>query len=237
MKNKIIILGGSGKMGNEIIKHLKKRYTMINFSLENNKLINKKNYYNLNLGSKKNIEQFFEKKINLRYLIGIINCLRVRFDDKDDNFEVLNKTYEILIKNYFYFIDKLITKYKLKNLSIINFSSTNTELISHQSFSYHYSKSVLENLTKYMSIKYLKKNIKVNNLQIGLIKTKDLNKIINVRNLKKNLSLKNIANYKDIIMFMESALINNQILNGTTIKVDGSLTNIDQLHFANLINK
>ena len=38
-------------------------------------------------------------------------------------------------------------------------------------------------------------------------------------------------------MFMESALINNQILNGTTIKVDGSLTNIDQLHFANLINK
>ena len=96
---------------------------------------------------------------------------------------------------------------------------------------YHVSKNLIETLTKYLSIKYIKDNTKINVLRLGLISTKNLSKIVKPQIIKK-FNLRSAApNYKQISEFIKSNYIENVLLNGTIINLDGSLTNIDQIYF------
>ena len=231
-KKSIIILGGSGKLGTELNKNLKHKYKIFDFS----NISSKKNHFHLDLSTEKNINKFFEKKIKFENLCAIINCLRTK-SEKKENFKNFNTNCDIIIKNYYFFINKFINIYKLKNIAIINISSTNVDLISHQPFSYHYTKSVIENLTKFMALELINRKIRVNNLQLGIIRTNNLNKIINLNKIKKIIPLSIIPTHKDIANTICNCFIENQSLNGNTIKLDGLVTNIDQIYFASQLDK
>ena len=128
-------------------------------------------------------------------------------------------------------IRKFLKKKKYKNISILNISSTNSKLVSHQFFSYHLSKNIIETLTKYLSIKYINYNIKINCLRLGLISTKNLSKIVKPKIIKKFNLKKSVPNYEQISRFIKKNYIEDPLLNGTTLTLDGSLTNIDQIYF------
>ena len=135
------------------------------------------------------------------------------------------------IKKYFFFLEKLLEKNIIKNISILNISSTNANLVSQQFFSYHISKNLIEIFTKYFSIKYLKYNTKINTLRLGLVSTNNLNKVVGHNSIKK-FNLKRVApNYKQISQFIKINYLDNTLVNGTLISLDGSLTNIDQIYF------
>ena len=119
-KKSIIILGGSGKLGTELNKNLKHKYKIFDFS----NISSKKNHFHLDLSTEKNINKFFEKKIKFENLCAIINCLRTK-SEKKENFKNFNTNCDIIIKNYYFFINKFINIYKLKDIAIINISSTN----------------------------------------------------------------------------------------------------------------
>lgn len=228
MKKKIIIIGGSGRLGSNLINNLKKNYEIFNLSPENN---NNKyvKYIKFDLSKTISIKDFFKR--NIIDADCIINCTRFRSLSKKENIKNFEKTIDIEIKNYFFFLEEYLKKKKYKNISILNISSTNSVLISHQFFSYHLSKNIIETLTKYLSIKYLKYNIKINCLRLGLISTKNLSKIVKPKVIKKFKLKSSVPNYYEISKFIKKNYIEDPLLNGTTLTLDGSLTNIDQIYF------
>ena len=66
---------------------------------------------------------------------------------------------------------------------------------------------------------------------MGLISTKNINKIVKSSLVKKFNLKKTVPNYSEISQFIKINYIDNALLNGTTISLDGSLTNIDQVYF------
>lgn len=227
-KKKIIIIGGSGRLGTNLIKYLNSNYNIINLSPEKNK-IKTYQYFKFDLSKKENIDSFFNE--TSQNVICLINCTRFRSKNIKENIYDLEDAFNIEIKNYSYFIEKLIKNNKTKTISILNISSTNSFLISQQFLSYHVSKNLIETLTKYLSIKYIKNNIKINCLRLGLISTKNLSKIVNPQIIKKFNLRSTAPNYKKISEFIKLNYIENVLLNGTIINLDGSLTNIDQIYF------
>lgn len=228
MKKKVIIVGGSGRLGSNLIKNLKSNYNIINLSPEKSKTKTYK-YVKFDLSNKKDIEIFFSKKIN--DIACVINCARFRSKNKKETMADFENTFNIEVKNYFFFLEELLKRNKTKKISILNISSTNATLVSHQFFSYHISKNLIETLTKYFSIKYLKFNTKINTLRLGLISTKNLDKIVKPNLIKKFNLKKTVPNYAEISNFIKINYIDNTLMNGTTISLDGSLTNIDQVYF------
>ncbi len=228
MKKKIIIIGGSGRLGSNLINNFNEDYNIINLSLERGNL-NSYRFVKFDLKNRKDINLFFKKGIN--DIICVINCTRVRSKNKKEKISDLENTFNIEIKNYFFFLEELLKRNKTKKISILNISSTNATLVSHQFLSYHISKNLIEALTKYFSIKYLKHNTKINVLRLGLISTKNLKKIVKPKLIKKFNLTKTVPNYSQIAKFIKLNYIENVLLNGTTTTLDGSLTNIDQIYF------
>lgn len=226
-KKKIIIIGGSGRLGTNLIKYLNNDFNIINLSPEKTKIKTYK-YIKFDL-NEKSVDNFFKK--HHENVDCLINCTRFRSNNLKENISDLEKTFNIEIKNYFYFVEKLMSKNHTKKISILNISSTNAFLISQQFLSYHASKNLLETLTRYLSIKYIKFNIKVNALRLGLISTRNLNKIVKPQIIKKFNLKSSTPNYKQISEFIKINYIENPLLNGTVINLDGSLTNIDQIYF------
>lgn len=226
-KKTIILVGGNGKMGLEIQKYFKNKFHLIIFD----KLIKKNN---------NNIQIDLEKKLDLNKLllkkkfqkvVAIINLVRankITIEDPDHYF---------LFYNYSLFLENIISLNNLKNFNAINISSINTKLVSQQSYSYHFSKLNSELLTKYYSVKYIKKNIMFNDLRVGLIKTKNIDNILSKKSLSNIISLKKMLNYKKLVGFLEKVYFENQILNGTCLTLDNSFSNFDQIYFNNLTKK
>ena len=101
MKKKVIIVGGSGRLGSNLIKNLKSNYNIINLSPEKSKTKTYK-YIKFDLSNKKDIEIFFSKKIN--DIACVINCARFRSKNKKETMEDFENTFNIEVKNYFFFL-------------------------------------------------------------------------------------------------------------------------------------
>jgi NAD(P)-dependent dehydrogenase (short-subunit alcohol dehydrogenase family) len=228
MKKKIIIIGGSGRLGLNLINNLNLDFNIINLSPTKCKPKTYQ-YIKFDLSNQKDIDSFFRKKIN--DISCVINCMRFRSKNKKETIIDFENTINIEIKKYFFFLEKLLEKNIIKNISILNISSTNANLVSQQFFSYHISKNLIEIFTKYFSIKYLKYNTKINTLRLGLVSTNNLNEVVGHNSIKK-FNLKRVApNYKQISQFIKINYLDNTLVNGTLISLDGSLTNIDQIYF------
>ena len=227
-KKALVLVGGNGKMGRELQKFFKKKYQI--FVFDKNVNIKNRNHIEIDLDKKFDKKNLKIKKKNFK-LTAIVNLLR------NNDVTITDPQHYFNFYNYSNFIEKFIAINNLKNCNVLNISSVNIKLISQQNYNYHFSKLNLELLTKYFSVKYLKKNIMFNDLRIGLIKTKNINKIIKKRNLAKVLNLKNMLDYKNLIDFIEKVYIDNKILNGTCLTLDNSLTNIDQIYFKNITKK
>lgn len=227
-KKTIILVGGNGKMGAEIQKYLKNRFQLIIFD----KFIKKRKHNNIQIDLEKKLDLnklLLEKKF--RKVVAIINLVR------ENEISIKDPDHYFLFYNYSIFLEKIISLNNIKNFNVVNISSINTQLVSQQSYGYHFSKLNLELLTKYFSVKYLKKNIMFNDIRVGLIKTKNIDNILSKKSLSNIINLKKMLNYKKLVSFLETVYFENQILNGTCLTLDNSFSNFDQIYFNNLTKK
>lgn len=227
-KKVIILVGGRGKMGSNFEKILGKKYHIIIFDkLKENKV---NNYIQVDLSKKIDRKKLILKK-KFKNIVAIINMV------KDNNLNINDPSHYFTFFNYSRFLENLILINKIKNCNIINISSINVKLISQQPYSYHFSKLNLELFTKYFSVKYLKKNILFNDIRVGLVNTKNIEKILRKRNLKNVIRLNNMLDYKKLVDHIENIYFKNSILTGTCLTIDNSFSNFDQIYFHNLAKK
>ena len=233
LKETIILIGGSGRLGNELISKLGKKYNYIIID----KSFNKKNYQNvffIRFDFERNDLNFSQLKFEkFKKIIAIINLVRPSKEKK----KLFNSSASQLIQNLYFSVEKILKLNKLDKINFLNISSTNVKMISQQNFEYHFFKLGTEMMTNYFSVQYIKKNMYFNNLRIGLIKTKNLPKVFKKKKNSFLMSNSKIVDYLKISQTIEKIFLKNNILNGVTIDLDSSISKIDQVYFSNLIEK
>jgi len=132
------------------------------------------------------------------------------------------------LKGY-YNTTKIVSRYMLKNRSgkIINISSVIGQIGNSGQSNYAASKSGIEGMTRALAVELGNKNININCIAPGYIKTQmtnDLNQKI-LDNMKQNIPLNRLGVSKDIanlVCYLSSDL--SSYITGQVINVDGGMT-------------
>ena len=175
MKKYIIVTGGSGDIGSEIVKFLiKKDYKVINLDNKKNSIINK-DIININcdLDNIKKIFLSFKKiKEITNNIHGLVNCAGITRPGETLKYNLKDwyKTLSINLTAPFV-VSQLTAQIMIKNKingSIINLTSISADVAMPNSAAYNASKAGLKSLTKSLALDYGRYLIRVNNLQAYL---------------------------------------------------------------------
>ena len=234
MKKYIIVTGGSGDIGSEIVKFLiKKDYKVINLDNKKNSIINK-DIININcdLDNIKKIFLSFKKiKEITNNIHGLVNCAGITRPGETLKYNLKDwyKTLSINLTAPFV-VSQLTAQIMIKNKingSIINLTSISADVAMPNSAAYNASKAGLKSLTKSLALDYGRYLIRVNNLSPGYTKTSMTQKSWkNLRSRKTRTDktiLKRWANpndYNEAILF----LLDNYksgYMTGSDIIIDG----------------
>lgn len=202
MKKYIIITGGSGGIGSEIVKFLiKKDYNIINLDkTKNKKIATSDNIINIecDLSNSSKILQSFKKiKKITKNIYGLINCAGTTKPGETIKYKIYNweKTLSINLTAPF-IVSQLVAKIMMRNNiagSIINITSISADVAMPNSAAYNASKAGLKNLTKSLALDFARYSIRVNNLSPGYTKTAMTQKSW------KNLTLRKIRTDKTML--------------------------------------
>ena len=162
----IIVTGANGGNGSAIVKGLEERGALVqqaDFPLFD---VTHKGYQNLLVSSA--LELSWDNRID-----GLINCAGITRGN--DIFEYTDKdwedTYKVNLKAPFELSRKVAKHMKEHGGSIINITSSNSELGFPNNPAYVAMKGGLKQLTKSLAVDLGKYNIRVNNVGPGYIKT------------------------------------------------------------------
>ncbi len=239
LKNKnIIITGATGGIGNSIIKTLYENNANILASgtkidkLEKLKLkYDKINILKFDISKKENIEQFIDDASSK--LGGSLDCIINNAGITQDNLAIRmtmdewNKVIDINLTSTF-LLSKFAIKKMLKNKSgkIINITSVVGHTGNLGQSNYTASKAGLIAMSKSLAIEYAKKNININCISPGFIKTAMTDKIDEKFKeiIVSKIPSARLGDPEDIanaVLFLASDLSN--YINGETIHVNGGL--------------
>lgn len=201
MNKYIVITGGSGGIGSEIVKFLiKENYNIINLDKTKNKIVISENIINIkcDLSKSSKIFQSFNKirKIT-KNVHGLINCAGITKPGDTMKYKLYNweKTLSINLTAPF-IASQLVAQIMVRNNidgSIINVTSISADVAMPNSAAYNASKAGLKNLTKSLALDFGKYSIRVNNLSPGYTKT------AMTRKSWKNLRLRKIRTDKTML--------------------------------------
>jgi len=238
LKNKkVIITGATGGIGNSLVKKFTDNGSIILATgTKEEKLNNLKNKFNnihiekFNLDEHKNIESFIESASNkLGGLDVIVNNAGITLDNisirlTEENWK---KVLDINLTSTF-LMCKFAIKKMLKNKSgkIINITSIVGHTGNLGQANYSASKAGIVAFSKSLAIEYAKKNININCVSPGFIKTEMTDKIND--EFKKMLISKipsgDLGTGEDVsncVAFLASDMAN--YINGETIHVNGGM--------------
>jgi len=178
---------------------------------------------------KRNFIKIFQKKINKNLKIDIlINNAGFTSSQKFSKYSLKNwqKTLDINLTTPFIISQLISRKFMVSGASIINITSLAAELGFPDNVAYVASKGGLKQLTKAMAIDLAKKNIRVNSIGPGYVKTNMTKKSwLNIKKRKSRsdrIILNRWAEPKDVAnvcLFLGSNLAD--YINGQEIYVDG----------------
>ncbi len=238
LKNKkILITGATGGIGNSLIKKFNSLGSIIIATGTNEEKLNqlKKNYTNITVEKFKldehdNIEGFLDKVNNeIGGLDILVNNAGITLDNLSIRLSEENwkKVLDINLTSTF-----LMCKYAIKKMlknkqgKIINITSIVGHTGNLGQANYAASKAGIIAFSKSLAIEYAKKNININCVSPGFIKT-DMTDKIN-EEFKKNLISKipsgNLGTGEDVsncVAFLASDMAN--YINGETIHVNGGM--------------
>jgi len=231
MKKRVLILGASSDIGIELVKlYLKNNYNVVahyNKNIKSLKKINNKNlsFLKFDLKQINSFENFIKRKkkmfLNFDIFISLTGYLNLK---KINNAKITDFNNHINV-NYLsnFLVIRSVVKGMLKRNwgRIVLSSSIGTKFGgSENSFIYSLSKYMNQFFPKiYKS--FIKKNVLINTLQIGLTDTK-MNLIDKKKNMKKRIKLiplarmaskTEVAAYIHFLASEKNNLIANQIIN------------------------
>ena len=234
----IILTGATGILGNSILEKLNILNAKIIATGTNQEKLNAINekYENINIkkfdiSNHSSIEKFidecsdyFENKIDILINNAGITSDNLAIRMKDDEW---NKVININLTSTF-----LLSKYAIKKMirnksgKIINITSIVGHTGNIGQANYAASKSGLIGMTKSLALEYGKKNIKVNCISPGFIKSEMTDKISEnfKQSLKEKISLERLGNPEDVanaVIFLSSSL--SDYITGETIHVNGGM--------------
>jgi len=241
-KNKnILITGGSAGIGNKIARHfldLGANVIIIDkkqpIFLENISLRKKYIFFQHDLLQKDQINKLL-RKISAFQIDILINNARLR---KNNDKNYFSNNLKLDIESHFILSESLIKKAIInkKKFKICNISSISSQLISNKDPSYHISKSSINTITKFLSVKYGRYNINVNSVLPGfIVQDRHLNIFNKLKNVKYKKSIMKVLTYSrygsesdvsNLVIFLSSQY--SDFINGTTVIVDGGASNQDQ---------
>lgn len=228
MKN-IVIAGGSGKLGEYLIKNLKQKNEVISLSRSISK--NTKNNYLCNfLNEKKLSKQLKDIKFKFKKLDCIIFTIgnsNKNSYQKDDFFNKMNDNF-ISFKNL---LDLYCKIFKFHKIKIIVISSIVTEkILLDAPIEYSVSKSALRQFALIKAKDLASKNININIISPGNIllegnnwsKRLKINKELTIKYIKQNVPIKKFIDAKMILETCELIMNdNNNFYTGNNFILDG----------------
>lgn len=230
----VLILGGSSDIGRSVIEIFLKRKWKVVAQFNNKKININKNKYPIknftsikcNFDNEKAVKNLL-KKIKNQNILSCINLIGYIDNISYEQFNLKNLIMSMKINT-------IIPLHLIKNLlpfmirnkfgRILNISSIGVKFGGgKKTFNYSFSKNALEFIPSYFN-GLAKKNILVNNLRVGVTKTKIHNKIKN-KNLNKRISLipmKRMANCQEIAKFIyQLASEENTYITRQTLSISG----------------
>jgi NAD(P)-dependent dehydrogenase (short-subunit alcohol dehydrogenase family) len=234
MNNKIaIITGASRGIGKSIANKLIHEYKIYNLSLNGItpiEFVNNKNFksYKLNINEINNSMLTIDKIINQEKKVdlfihnaGITNDCFFHKMTYDQWFNVINTN---LISIYGLCNPIINNMRKNNNGNIILISSVNSQSGCIGQTNYSSSKAGIIGFAKSLALENASKNIRVNVISPGYIKTDMTEKINNniIENIKKNIPLGDFG-LEDDISKTVSFLIDNKYITGSTIDINGGI--------------
>ena len=225
-----LITGGSKGIGKQIINTLLiKNHNVINLSRTGLDL-NNKNLININLDLQKKIETK-ETVINITKKYQIDNFIHCAGITKDIFFHKMNNSdWENVIQiNYvstYYLLNPIVNQMRNKKKgNIIFISSVNGKTGALGQTNYSSSKSALFGLTKSLALENANKNIFVNCICPGYIKTdmtKKMNPVV-LNNIIDKIPVKKLGEAKDISHLVNYLIHYNNYMTGSIIDINGGL--------------
>ena len=234
----IILTGATGGIGSEILNKLIKCNANVIATGTNEEKLNKlkKNFPNIiikkfDISNHISIESFIDecnKDFNNKIDVLINNAgitkdnLSIRM--KDDEW---NKVIEINLTSTFLMSKNTIKKMlKNKNGKIINITSVVAHTGNLGQSNYAASKAGIVGMSKSLAIEYGKKNITINCISPGFIKSDMTDKINEdyIQKLREKISLGKFGNPEDVanaVIFLSSSL--SDYITGETIHVNGGM--------------
>ncbi len=234
---KILITGATGGIGNSLIKKFSDLNSKIIATGTNEEKLNnlKKNFNNIhiekfNLGEHNKIEEFINNIHNkLDGLDVLVNNAGITLDNLSIRLTEENwkKVLDINLTSSF-LMCKYAIKKMLKNKSgkIINITSIVGHTGNLGQANYSASKAGIVAFSKSLAIEYAKKNININCVSPGFIKTEMTDKINDEfkENLLSKIPSGNLGTGEDVsncVAFLASDMSN--YINGETIHVNGGM--------------
>ncbi len=230
----VLILGGSSDIGLSVIEiFLRKNWKVV--AQFNSKKINLKKYnYSIenltcikcNFDDSKAVKKLL-KKIKSHNISSCINLIGYIDNVSYEHFNLENLIQSLKINTIMpLHLIKNLLPIMIKNKfgRILNISSIGVKFGGgKKTFNYSFSKNALEFIPSYFN-ELAKKNILINNLRVGVTKTKIHNKIQN-KNLNKRVSLipmKRMANTREIAKFIyQLASDENTYITRQTLSISG----------------
>tara|TARA_B110000037_G_C17068840_1_gene484941 strand:- start:734 stop:1429 length:696 start_codon:yes stop_codon:yes gene_type:complete len=224
-----LITGGSKGIGKNIISNLlKDNHKIINLSRTNCDIINN-NLLNININiENKNTYTIMNNIIKENKIDNFIHCAGITRDGffHKMNEKNWNDVIDINYKSLYYLLNPIINQMRLNNNgNIILISSVNGKSGSIGQTNYSSSKSALFGFTKSLALENAQKNIFVNCICPGYIKTDMTNNIdpLILENIKNKIPLGQLGNPEDISNLVKYLLNNNKYMTGSIIDINGGL--------------
>ena len=238
MKN-VLITGGSGDIGSEIVEHLAKSNFKIFFTYYKNYKNSKKLFDNL---KKKNNKIFFFKVSN-KNQNEIINTLK-KIKKKHGSIDILinnagksqlidftkiskknlDEIIDVNLKGAFFWCQEIIKDMKKKKFGrIINIASIGGQWGGQEQIHYAISKAGVICLTKSLAKSFSEYGITSNCISPGLIDTKMIKKN-NLKKVIKNIPSKRIGKTSDLLSAIDFLIdLRSSYVTGQTININGGM--------------
>ena len=227
IRNKVsIIIGASRGIGKEIFDGFSESGSLT-YGIGRSK-IKKKNYFCSDINDENSIEEIFRQIYKRHKKIDIlVNCASITSSKEKSYKDNFKKILDTNLTSH-YFASKIFYKYVNKTLggNIINISSIGSKAGFPNNPAYVSSKSAVSGLTRALALDFNKKNIRVNSILPGYIKTSMTIKSYNNYKKRKDRTnrtiLKRWGKPADIVgatIFLASNASN--YITGSEITIDG----------------
>lgn len=237
MKDKLLIIGGTGDIAQGIIPKLSNQYDIVVTYRSKDKLEKIKDNvvdsFNMDLSENQYLEQIdyvissvFAKHDIKKVLFAngnMINNLLITTSEKEIESLIFNnvKVNIILVKEV---IKKFVKKRKdIKNIVIL--TSLAGDVGNSGQSVYSLTKGSMVSFMKSIAREYASKKIICNTLSLGLVDETKMKETISIKvekTMQENIPLKRFCNYNDIALALEF-LLKTEYLTGQNIKLNGGL--------------